>query len=142
MLKISVFVIAALCLTANAGSQEFPKPLKPGERFVATAADTLFWVLKSSQYDKAIQNGLELRKANEMIETLEQQNQAFRNIIVKKDSTITDLTAGYERYKTMWEETDKKLEDAEVRILKQRRRSFVIGILGLAVGGVFGALVL
>lgn len=142
-MKITTAVLVILVLPCLVFCQdiEFPHPLEPGQKFTAPAnLDTLFWVLKSSQYDRALKNAAELENANETIQTLELKAANQQEIITKKDSTIADLNEGFERYKDLWEETDRKLEESEVKVLKLRRFTFLSGILGIGAGIAIGAL--
>lgn len=140
-ITMAVLVLFVLPCVAFCQNIEFPHPLEPGQRFTTpTNMDTLFWVLKSSQYDKALNNAAELENSKETTRTLELKTNSLQEIIAKKDSTISDLNEGFERYKNLWEETDRKLEDSEVRVLKLRRATFLSGILGIGAGIAIGAL--
>ena len=133
-MKPVIFTILMLTLPVLAQGQEkeFPYPLKPGERFRGSAeVDSLFWVLKSSQYNKAISN---LENYKKSVEILETKAVKLEEIITNKDSTISDFKVEKDRLVKKWEETHMKLEDAKVKILKLKRWTIISGVIG--VGGV------
>lgn len=140
----SAVIVALLLLPALASAQDpprFPQPLRPGETFRASAAiDTLFWVMKSAQFTRALAIGKELELANETIATLQQKSTLQDSVITEKDGIITELREGYDRYKTKWEECDIKLEEEEIKVVKLRRSRIIFGVAGLAIGA--GAILL
>ena len=118
---------------------EYPYPLKPGERFRGSAeVDSLFWVLKSSQYDKAISD-LENYKAS--VEILETKAAKLEEIIANKDSTISNFKVEKDRLVKKWEATHMKLEDSEVKVLKLKKWTLFSGVLGVGAGVLLGVLV-
>ena len=140
-MKPVIFTILMLTLPVLAQGQEkeFPYPLKPGERFRGSAeVDSLFWVLKSSQYDKAISN---LENYKKSVEILETKAAKLEEIITNKDSTISDFKVEKDRLVKKWEETHMKLEDSEVKVLKLKRWTLFSGVLGVGAGILFGVLV-
>jgi len=140
-MKPVIFTILMLTLPVLVPGQEieFPYPLKPGERFRGSAeVDSLFWVLKSSQYNKAISD-LENYKAS--VEILETKAGKLEEIIANKDSTISDYKFEKDRLVKKWEETHMKLEDSEVKVLKLKRWTLFSGVLGVGAGVLLGVLV-
>ena len=133
-MKPVIFTILMLTLPVLAQGQvtDFPYPLKPGELFRGSAeVDSLFWVLKSSQYDKTISN---LENYKKSVEILETKAGKLEEIIANKDSSISDFKVEKDRLVKKWEETHMKLEDAKVKILKLKRWTIISGVIG--VGGV------
>lgn len=140
---IAALLVWLTPLLAQGQDLEFPHSLKPGKSFKGSAeVDTLFWVLKSRQYDRCIENSLALEKSEEMIGLLETKSMNLEEVISRKDSTIADLQGGYNRYKNLWEQCDVELEKSEIKVLKLRRATFLTGIVGIAAGILVGALVL
>ncbi len=140
-MKPVIITILMLMLPVLAQGQEieFPYPLKPGERFRGSAeVDSLFWVLKSSQYDKAISN---LENYKKSVEILETKVGKLEEIIANKDSTISDFKIEKDRLVKKWEETHMKLEDSEVKVLKLKRWTLFSGVLGVGAGVLLGVLV-
>jgi len=140
-MKPVIFTILMLTLPILAQGQEieFPHPLKPGERFRGSAAvDSLFWVLKSSQYNRAISD---LENYKTSVEILETKAGKLEEIIANKDSTISDFKFEKERLVKKWEETHMKLEDSEVKVLKLKRWTLFSGVLGVGAGVLVGVLV-
>lgn len=124
---------------ADAQEKSYPLPVKAGQRFTGSASvDTLFWVLKSSQYDKAISD---LKSFKASVEILEMKTGNLKAIIANKDSTIADFKVEKDRLAKKWEATNMKLEDKEVEVLKLRRWTIFSGIIGIGAGVVVGALV-
>ena len=140
-MKPVIFTILMLTLPVLAQGQEieFPYPLKPGERFRGSAeVDSLFWVLKSSQYNKAISN---LENYKKSVEILETKAGKLEEIIANKDSTISDFKVEKDRLVKKWEETHMKLEDSEVKVLKLKKWTLFSGVLGVGAGVLLGVLV-
>ena len=140
-MKPVIFTILMLTLPVLAQGQvtDFPYPLKPGERFRGSAeVDSLFWVLKSSQYNKAISD-LENYKAS--VEILETKAGKLEEIIANKDSTISDFKVEKDRLVKKWEATHMKLEDSEVKVLKLKKWTLFSGVLGVGAGVLLGVLV-
>ncbi len=140
-MKPVIITILMLMLPALAQGQEieFPYPLKPGERFRGSAeVDSLFWVLKSSQYDKAISN---LENYKKSVEILETKVGKLEEIIANKDSTISDFKVEKDRLVKKWEATHMKLEDSEVKVLKLKKWTLFSGVLGVGAGVLLGVLV-
>lgn len=135
-------VLVFLCpMLLHAQDIEYPHPLKPGKNFKGSAAvDTLFWVLKSTQYNNCLRNTLDLKTSKSLNEALTLKADKLEQVVAKKDSTITDLTQGYNRYKNMWEETDRKLEEQEIKVLKLKRAAFISGFAGIGLGLLIGVL--
>lgn len=143
-MKPVIFTILMLTLPILAQGQEkeFPYPLKPGERFRGSAeVDSLFWVLKSSQYNKAISNLSNLENYKKSVEILETKAGKLEEIITNKDSTISDFKVEKDRLVKKWEETHMKLEDSEVKVLKLKRWTLFSGVLGVGAGVLLGVLV-
>ena len=141
MRNILIFTIMVILAPNLVEGQEkkYPYPLKPGQRFTGSAqVDTLFWVLKSSQYDKAISD---LKSYKKEIELLEMKSTHLDEIIAINDSTISELKIEKVRLFNKWEETHMKLEDSEVTVLKLKRWTLFSGILGVGAGVLLGALV-
>ena len=138
---ILLLLFCLLPFSAPAQEIVFPHPVKPGETFTAPdRIDTLFWVLKDSQYETAKNKAKELILADSIITILKKKNMKLCEIIVKKDSTISDLNIGYDRYKQKWLECDIELEKAEISIVGLKKSRLLFGIIGLAVGVAGGAL--
>ncbi len=140
-MKPVIFTILMLTLPVLAQGQEieFPYPLKPGERFRGSAeVDSLFWVLKSSQYDKAISN---LENYKKSVEILETKVGKLEEIITNKDSTISNFKVEKDRLVKKWEATHMKLEDSEVKVLKLKKWTLFSGVLGVGAGVLLGVLV-
>lgn len=140
-LFIVVMMVSAPCLLHS--QTEYPHPLEPGKNFKASAAvDTLFWVLKSGQYDKCLQNSLELKNTQKIVSLRDEEIQKLNSIITEKSGIVEELRGGYEKYKKDWEECDIELEKQEVKVLKLKRAVFITGAAGILVGILVGAVAL
>ena len=62
-------------------------------------------------------------------------------IIAKDDSTIAEFKIEKDRLFNKWEETNMKLEDSEVKVLKLKRWTLFSGGLGVGAGILLGTLV-
>jgi len=141
MKNILIIFMVIILLAPNLvqGQEKYPHPLKAGERFRGSAeVDSLFWVLKSSQYDKAISD---LKSYKKEIQLLEMKTSNLDEIIAKNDSTISEFKIEKDRLFNKWEATNMKLEDSEVKVLKLKRWTLFSGVLGVGAGVLLGALV-
>ena len=93
------------------------------------------WVLKHSQYKRA----LKIAKVHELdslkIDLLKLRFDLNKQIVTEKDSLIAAYSRGYERYLKLWEETSIKLEEAEVKAVKRFRNGLIAGTIVTAVVG-------
>ncbi len=136
---IFTILMLALPILAQGQEKEYPYPLKPGERFRGSAeVDSLFWVLKSSQYNKAISD---LKNYKKSVETLETKSMKLEESIANKDSTISDFKVERARLVKKWEDTHMKLEDSEVKALKFKKWTIFSGVLGVGACVLLGVLV-
>ena len=136
---IFTILMLALPILAQGQEKEYPYPLKPGERFRGSAeVDSLFWVLKSSQYNKAISD---LENYKTSVDLLETKAGKLEEIIANKDSTISDFKVEKDRLVKKWEETHMKLEDSEEKVLKLKKWTLFSGVLGVGAGVLLGVLV-
>jgi len=134
-MKYIATIALLFCLANKTTAQEFPLPLKPGKQFSGSArVDTLFWVLKNNQYNNCLKNTTALKKNEEITKTLQQEVVEIKKVVAVKDSAIADLTTGYERYKTKWETTDKDLEKSRIKVVKLRKRSFIMATVAALLG--------
>jgi len=114
---------------------EYPHPLKPEESFKASAeVDTLFWVLKSTQYDKASRGMKELKllRLNEI---------DLKSALAKQDSTIRDYEEERLRLNKEWDIKHKEMEKKDIKILKLKRWTLISGGIGLVAGLVAGVVI-
>ena len=104
---------------------KFPQPLHPGETITIPAGfDTLYWLLKNSQYNMAIQTAQKLEIADSTIVKFKANELNYKKVIAEKDSIVQAYKEGYDHYKVLWEETDVKLEKAEIKNLGLWRMAF------------------
>lgn len=136
-------ILFALCvllstgqLFAQATKSQYPKYILGGMTVrVPETLDTL-WVLKHSQYKKAI----EIARLHELdtatIELLKRKFGLQQEVSAQKDSLIVLYKEGYFHYRDLWQETDEKLEEAEVKASKRWtffQWGFVTGAIATAV---------
>ncbi len=133
MRKSPIIILFLIFLAGASQAQEvkFPVPIYPGETFtVPMKYDTLFWLLKNSQYNNALEKARALAIADTMISTLKMKNSRLSQIIAEKDSLIKINQQGYEHYKELWRKTDHELEKAELKYIGQ----FKAGLTGFYIG--------
>lgn len=126
---LSCFFIA---LVSPLFAQDFPIDLVPGDTFQVQAQyDNLeverLWLLTDRQYKTALKKVLKYNINLEIEETLNKKIEILDQIIVEKDSIIALNRRGYIHYRDLWEETDRKLEEEEIRSSKNLRKGFYIG---------------
>jgi hypothetical protein len=136
-----ILIIALVFISLKSFAQEYPQEIKPGQsKNVSTTTDTL-WVIKNSQFNRALKSGMELDVCHEKEKTLNQIIEKKDLVISKKDSSLNDIKTGYDRYKTKWEESDKKLETAEKDIVilktKVKKAAVYSAITGILLTSLF-----
>jgi len=128
---IILFLLSFVILSAEAQEVKFPVPIYPGETFtVPIKYDTLFWLLKDSQYQTALAKAQKLVIADSTIKILRMKNDRLERIVAEKDSVLKITQEGYEHYKELWRQTDFKLEKAELKNIGQ----FRAGLTGFYIG--------
>ncbi len=100
---------------------DFPISVLPRQSFDVPANFDTLWVLKNSQYKKAIKIALKLEIDSTLVVLLEQKHIKLWEIISAKDSIIVLTKEGYIHYRDLWEETDRALEEAEIKAASRWR---------------------
>lgn len=131
------FFTTALFLTAELHAQvQFPVPVLPGERFtVPTNLDTL-WLLRNSQFKRAVKIAKKAEIDSATAALLEQKTVLLNEILVEKDSLIALNRKGYIHYRDLWEKTDRELEEVEVKNDKLKRSRMMFALVGAVLGAV------
>lgn len=126
----------------DSNGQSYPKYVLPGTSFKVIAEGDTMWILQNHQLKKALKKSDSLKVLQEENTVLEKKIDDLQKIIAIKDQEVADLDSSYTRYKDMWTESDKKLEKAEVKIvkLKKQRGLFLGG--GAVIGVVLMILIL
>ena len=94
MRTLLIFILFTLSMPNSVKSQakEYPYPLKPGEIFRAsTTDDTLYWVMKSLQFDNAIRNSIAYEQSKDLFENLKVKANQLEEIVRVNAETIKDL---------------------------------------------------
>jgi len=137
MIKLYLAVLLILVSTAGSWAQEdgdYPLAVQ-GQGTFRVPAGQRFWVLKDSQYQKALEFAKNDSLSRAMEEVLREKIQLMGLMVSHKDSTIAFYRDGYHHYTALWKETDKELEAAEVKS-SQRFSYFNVGfVLGVIAAG-------
>lgn len=114
----------------------FPIPLLPGDEFTIQEEyvinDSVFkvdqlWLLKNSQYKTALKIAKKQEIDSARVSLLAQQVAIHKQIGAEKDSIIALNRAGYLHYRDLWNETDRKLEEEEIKSARNFRWGFYVG---------------
>ena len=130
---IAIWILMmVLPLAAQNIPSGYPKYILGGTTIqVPTTLDTL-WILKNSQYKKAVKIAKRQQIDSQKVTILEEKEALYKKIGVEKDSLISTYRKGYLHYRDLWTDTSFKLEEAEVKASKRWRYlegGFVAGIL-------------
>lgn len=112
-------------------AQELPLPVYSGESFTVPANYDTVWILKNSQYNRAIKIAMKQEIDSSSAALLEQKVILLNQIIAEQDSLITLNRQGYLHYRDLWQTTDLKLEEAEIKASHRWRwgtYGFYIGV--------------
>lgn len=120
-------------------NREFPFYLLPGEGLRVPAQFDTLWIFNQKTYKNAVTKALQLEVADSLAKQHELKAAALEAVVVEKDTIIAMAREGYIHYRDLWEETDLKLEEAEVKNAKRWQVvfwGFVTGAVttGLMVG--------
>ena len=129
--KLSLILVLLLCslLSAQEEKSSYPFPVLGGETIQTPASQDTLWILKHSQYLKYIKDSKKFDLKDKEISLLKQKIGLKELLSAEKDSLIIIYKDGYGHYKTLWSETDKKLETARIQASK-RWLYLQYGILG------------
>jgi hypothetical protein len=118
-MKISISLILIFFTIAfsqqHPGKYPYPVVGDGQTAIVLPATQDTFWVLKHSQYIKALANTEKLQLTEQELTALKRKLELSGTIFQLKDSIIDSLRFGYNHYKERWLQTDIKLEEAEIR---------------------------
>jgi len=140
MVKTAVSFVMLLCFCAaltNAQPRETPFDVPPGESFTVPgdADSPPWWILNNGQYRKALADVKELEIAKKLITKQEEKIAEQNKIIEAQAVTVAELQKGYDHYKQLWAQSDKKLEDCKIeKVIFERNRILIPTIT--AVGGI------
>jgi hypothetical protein len=131
MKAILIFLLfSASSLFAQGEESSFPFYVLGGERFTVPAKYDTVWVLNHNQYKNAIKTAIKQDLDSTMAAILARKTQLLNEILAEKDSVIALNREGYLHYRDLWEETDLKLEEAEIKAAQRWR----FGLYGFYIG--------
>ncbi len=135
---MSKYLIVLLMLGCFCHAQEIKYPYSivgdGKEAFIFPAGTDTFWVLKHSQYINAVANTEKLKLSEQQLKLTKQKMEIRSEILQLKTGIIDSVKWGYEHYKDLWLQTDKKLEDAEIEASRNWMYFGVGAILGIIAG--------
>ncbi len=126
----------AMAGALNAQEREipFPVPVLPGERFTVPANLDTLWLLKHTQYKRALKLAKKSEIDSTMVALLEQKQALLSEIITQKDSLIALHREGYVHYRELWDKTDRELEAVEIQNGKLKRSRILFALVGAVLG--------
>ena len=140
---IKIFLsISFLFVATFSNGQTFPLAVHPADSFllnanktkICTVGNDTLWIIKQNMFNKMLQRGLDNKLLEEELKLYLQKEISYHTIIdaYKRDTII--LSDLYHHYLSLWEATDKKLEDSEIKLVKEQRLKWNVGICGVLVG--------
>lgn len=117
MYRMSIFILLSCSFCFSQGVTKYPFPIVGDGQteVVFPASQDTFWVFKHSQYLRALAIRDSLHTTRDLL-SLYKQKFAMQKEILDLQMSITDTVKfGYEHYKNLWSETDKKLESARIK---------------------------
>lgn len=142
-MKIFFTIVITLALSmaafAQAPDSGFPLPIEGGRTFEVPRGFDYVWLLTHSQYKEAVKQGRKLELADSINVLLELKNEKLQDVIAEKDSIITLSQRGYHHYRDLWQQTDRELEEAEIKAAKRWRFAVVGFMVGAGAAALTGA---
>ena len=138
--KIIVYSRLAICLVllwaaqAAAQSSGFPYKIPEGTSQTITAEGQALWVLKESQFDRAVADSKRLRIVEQTNTALRKQRDTLKTLAGEQRTLIDTLKADRDFYKENWEIAEQDIQvlakqrDTEARWKKIFRMTAIIGI--------------
>jgi hypothetical protein len=123
-------------------AQDFPIPVHPSDsalfnikkkKICDTGNDTL-WIVQDDMFNEMLKVGSKNKLLEEKLKIFIEKEAARDTIIAayKRDTIImSDL---YHHYLTLWDATDKKLQEQEIKVVKEQQLKWNFGIAGLVLG--------
>lgn len=132
MKKITAVLLIGLLNWVSLTAQDYPKKMTEGE--------DVYWILTENQFKNAVTKAKELQLAEEKTALLEEKIQQLEAVHTEEQSKSETSLEGYEHYKTLWEESDQKLEETELKVVSLKRSRLVVSIITGLAGFLGGAL--
>lgn len=138
--------LVAACLTLAAGATQaqtirYPRVLAPLQSFTVPAGTDTVFVISRAQMEAATVKAESLVLADSTITVLERKAALLGEIIGEQQGIIDVRTEAYTHYRDLWAETDRDLEEAEVKVDKYRRSRLRWALVSAAVVGLTGFLI-
>lgn len=140
-MKIFYFVcFMMITVNLNLYAQKYPKMLSPGNVQVNyTVGDTL-WVITNKQFNNTINAAIDLKYCDSLLTNYQEKCRLEEEKNQQKSQQIIELQNGYDHYKEIWEQTDKKLENTEIDYQSEKKWKYIFGAAGAALGLIAGLL--
>jgi len=141
-MKKNFLIIVLVCFAGLSYAQEFPIAVAPSDSIMLNinkkqihpvSNDTL-WIVRDDMFNEMLKVGLKNKLLEEKLKIFIEKEAARDTIIAayKRDTIImSDL---YHHYLTLWDTTDKKLQEQEIKVVKEQQLKWNFGIAGLVLG--------
>ena len=141
--RAAVLAVGLLLAADLAPAQiiSYPILLGPREMFTAPADQDTVFVLSRDQFSRAILAAESLGLADSTITVLETKAALLGKIITEQRGIIDVRSEAYSHYRDLWDETDRDLEEAEVRVDKLERDRWRWSLVSAVVAGVTAFLI-
>lgn len=128
-----LFIISIISLNGFTQEITYPYKIKKGEKQTFENKEFDVWILKESQFDRALADSKQLDISRNLVEELENKIKALEEKDIEKDGLIETLKKDRDHYMGIWKETDKdltelaKITKKEIRKKRLYRTTTLIG---------------
>ncbi|PIE85973.1 MAG: hypothetical protein CSA05_02940 [Bacteroidia bacterium] len=116
------------------GQTRYPYKIDKGIEKTVLDHETAVWLLKESQFDKALADSKKLGIVKKQVDELKEKIKTLETRSVEKDSLVVNLKKDRDHYMKIWKEADKnllelgKMTKKEIRRKKLYKTTTIIGI--------------
>lgn len=125
-------LLITLLLAASSYAQEYPYKIAQGSEQTVLANEQAIWVLKESQFDKALADSKKLKLEEEKNNQLQQQIQLMQEKNNELRSLADTLKSDRDFYMENWETTNTDLHTLNDQLKKQKRKTKIYKITTFA----------
>ena len=108
--------------------------LNKDKKTICNVGDDTLMIIKKDMFKRMLKAGAENKLLEEELKLFLEKEVAYNASIAayKRDTTI--LSDLYHHYLTLWDITDKKLQEQEIKVVKEQQLKWNFGIAGLVIG--------
>ena len=141
---IKIYIICLVLFVGNLFCQEkstnYPIEVPGGSTIKLPDTQNTFWIMKNSQYIRSLKIAGRQEIDSIEISLLIKKLELYDLLKAEKDTIVNFFKDGYVHYRDLWEDTSKKLEDAEIRASKRWlffESGLILGALAIIIVNAF-----